>query len=128
MCKASQSKRWDKTNTEKVKARRKKYRAERASIIKERARKYYVHNKATFVATARAREIAKLLRTPSWADKEAIEFFYTYCPKGCHVDHVIPLQGEFVSGLHIAENLQWIPAHANLSKGNKFTPIYKEST
>lgn len=36
-----------------------------------------------------------------------------------HVDHCIPLQGKFVSGLHCADNLQVIPASQNLEKGNK---------
>jgi len=59
-------------------------------------------------------------RTPIWANFKAIEFFYECCPKGCHVDHIIPLRGKNISGLHIETNLQWLPAIENMKKGNKY--------
>ncbi len=36
-----------------------------------------------------------------------------------HVDHVIPINGGMVSGLHVESNLKIIPAKMNLSKGNR---------
>ncbi|WP_164885115.1 hypothetical protein [Rubrivivax rivuli] len=77
-------------------------------------------------ASARARS-ARLQRTPPWADLDAIRAFYeaawdasrrTGTPH--HVDHVIPLQGKNVSGLHVHTNLQVLPAFDNLSKGNRY--------
>jgi len=37
-----------------------------------------------------------------------------------HVDHIIPLQGENVSGLHTPFNLQVIPWSDNVRKSNTF--------
>ena len=57
--------------------------------------------------------------TPKWADLNAIREFYYNCPEGYHVDHIIPLNGKNVSGLHCIENLQYLPAVENLRKSNK---------
>ena len=69
------------------------------------------------VAAYRAKKIE---RTPVWANREAIKSIYERCPNGYHVDHVIPLRGKNVSGLHVADNLQILPAQENLKKSNKY--------
>lgn len=65
------------------------------------------------------RTAAKLLRTPPWADLDAIRAFYEACPEGLVVDHYYPLQGERISGLHVLENLRHIPSKENSAKRNK---------
>lgn len=63
---------------------------------------------------------AKLNRTPVWSETELIKTFYDACAKGFHVDHIIPLQGDLVSGLHVLSNLQYLLGTENCSKSNNF--------
>jgi hypothetical protein len=70
------------------------------------------------------RERAKALRVPPWAELNKIAEFYLNRPSGMAVDHVIPLQGKLVSGLHVLDNLQYITRRENSSKNNKFTPQF----
>ena len=78
-------------------------------------------------AAQTAKRRAKLLNaTPLWADFDAIKVEYqlaNWCSEVTgikyHVDHIIPLRGKLVCGLHVENNLSIIPAKENLSKGNK---------
>lgn len=89
---------------------------------REIARQWVRDNPGKALAAVRKRQGAKLQRTPSWADLAAIRDFYMNCPRGCQVDHVIPLRGTLVSGLHVLENLQYLPKAANMAKRNSFDP------
>jgi len=62
---------------------------------------------------------AKVSAVPSWANLDKISEIYENCPEGYHVDHIFPLQGETCCGLHVENNLQYLPAKDNLSKSNK---------
>ena len=62
---------------------------------------------------------AKLHRTPLWANLDIIKRIYE-CAEGDHVDHIIPLQGDMVCGLHVETNLQYLSPHDNMVKHNKF--------
>lgn len=66
------------------------------------------------------RSAAQISRTPKWADLSLIKEIYKNCPEGMHVDHIVPLQGKLVSGLHVEYNLQYLTAEANIKKSNKF--------
>jgi hypothetical protein len=77
-----------------------------------------------------ARRALKLQRTPKWlteVDKERIQNEYKLAAlqtkitgKPWHVDHIIPLQGELVSGLHVPSNLMAMLGSDNISKHNNF--------
>jgi len=86
----------------------------------ERFKRWRLKNKDKQNAKSNMEKAAKLQRIPPWADIDAIKEFYLNRPEGYHVDHIIPLRGKTVSGLHTLENLQYLLANENLAKGNKF--------
>ena len=106
---------WRVKNPEKVQAQAEVAADRFQNDPDHRSHRLYLANKGSA-----KRRAVKLQRTPAWADSEAMKFFYECRPAGCHVDHRIPLQGENISGFHIETNLQWLPAHLNLSKSNKW--------
>jgi hypothetical protein len=53
---------------------------------------------------------------PAWVDEEEIKRIYRNCPDGHHVDHIVPLKGINVCGLHVPWNLQYLPATENIKK------------
>lgn len=98
-------KEWSNKNKQYVKDYISKWQKDNPGIVKAHSAKYR----------------AKLLeRTPCWADLDKITEFYKCCPEGFHVDHVIPLQGKFVSGLHVFQNLQYLTQSDNCKKHNSF--------
>lgn len=86
-------------------------------------------NTASVNANTRKYQAAKLQRTPLWLSSEQIkqlEDFYvmakdleTVFPWKQHVDHIIPLKGKDVCGLHVPWNLQILSAKDNMKKGNR---------
>lgn len=94
------------------------------------AKKYKANNKGCVNANTVKRYTAKLHRTPLWMTDEElkqIKALYIEASRltketgiSHHVDHIIPLQGELVSGLHTINNLQILTEKENCSKHNIF--------
>jgi len=107
----------------------KTYRKENSDVVK-------AYNKTPQrKAAARERNRLKDIRkshpaVPNWITAEhrkAIRAIYlhaadcrTVTGEEYHVDHIVPLKGETVCGLHVPWNLQVLPADVNTSKSNKW--------
>ena len=92
-------------------------------------RKYIAKNKGGRNLWTSNYRSAKDARQPSWLNTGQlfeIESVYNYCAAlrnvglDYHVDHIVPLRGDNVSGLHVPWNLQVITGAENMSKGNRF--------
>ena len=140
-----QKKDWEQANLEHHKrTRREYYEAHREAILKEKAeyyqekREHILSYKKTYNRLNRdnrnliesKRYASKKNRTPPWLTKAQeieIKSFYWLAQDlnkvtegNYHVDHIIPLQGDGVCGLHVPWNLQVLPADINIAKGNKY--------
>lgn len=105
------------------------YRKKNREQILEKNRARYMANPEPAKAAAEKRRAARIQRTVPWSDDEKMNEIYrasreiseiTGVPHD--VDHVMPMQGRGVSGLHHQDNLLIVPRSVNASKSNKFEP------
>jgi hypothetical protein len=108
----------------------KKWRDNNSDKVKVKKLEWSKANSSRVNCNNAKRRAAKLLRTPAWLtpeDHEKIQDFYLMAKymeitTGIkhHVDHIIPLQGKNVSGLHVPSNLQILTENENKTKSNKY--------
>lgn len=89
-------------------------------------RKWQRENKTTVLAKTREYQAIKINAFPVWADRQKIKDLYI---RAAHlskvtgvpmeVDHIYPLQGREVCGLHVEHNLRIISRFENRSKNNR---------
>lgn len=106
-------------NKEKLLAQKKEYRKRAAANI-------------AYLNACRKKVVKQ--RTPKWLtahDKLRMKCMYSIAAmltrqneEPWHVDHVVPLQGDLVSGLHVPSNLQVMRGVENIAKKNKFEVTY----
>lgn len=126
VCLKSHKRRWERANPAGQAARSRKWYLENREKANAATRAWSAKNLDKEAAKTARRRAATLRATPDWADFDAIESLYTlarvYRDFGheVEVDHIAPLRGRRVCGLHVHQNLQVIPKLINLSKSNKF--------
>ena len=136
---------WRQKNPLKVKQHNSQQYKAHSEKIKVSSKEYYLQNKekrvettATYrknnphiIAKCTAKQKAeRLKRVPSWLTEDdhwMIDQAYELAALrtkmfgfAWHVDHIIPLQGKIVSGLHVPTNLQVIPWLDNIKKHNRY--------
>ena len=119
----------DLANPEQAAARKAKWRLENKEMHNSINRAWGLKNKDRKAALQAKRRAAQLQRTPAWLTAEDHRLMADYYqmakelevifPWKQHVDHIVPLQGKLVSGLHTPLNLQILSEAANLQKSNK---------
>lgn len=144
ICHAKETARWKKENPDKHKAQQKRHGKKYNSQINLKSRirygatlEYQRARKSAYKKLNRGKENAllakyratKKMATPPWLTAlhfQQIEIFYDAAAKltkefgvKMDVDHIIPIQGEIVCGLHVPWNLQILTAKENQSKGNR---------
>ena len=107
----------------------KRWISKNSEHFREKVKLWAQRNPQKNCAKQQRRRARKLRATPSWLtsqDLRKIEATYLYSKVRTnitgvahHVDHIIPLRGKSVCGLHVPWNLQVIPASENLRKSNK---------
>lgn len=109
--------------------REKQRRLAKTTTGREKRRRY--RQSPSGKAYQRRKNIAKRehvrIATPKWSDRPAVNRFLDGCPEGFHNDHILPLNGKMICGLHVLENLQYLPARENLCKSNKVVPLTLEA-
>jgi hypothetical protein len=129
---------WKKRNPERVKAYVEKTRAAKSEYHRKwyavnledkraKNRQWSKKNPSKHLALCAKRRAQELQALARWADMRAIEAIYARAKQMTletgvkhDVDHVIPLQGKTVCGLHVETNLQILVAAENRSKGARY--------
>lgn len=129
------SKKWQKENIQKHNKTKLNWARKNPQKTRAAISNWQKNNPEKHCANQAKRRSTKIKRTPNWLTKEhfqEINFFYDLAKELTkntkiehHVDHIIPLNGKTVSGLHVPWNLQVLTKEQNLRKGNSMNEKQK---
>ncbi len=118
---------------DRVRANSARYYAENTDKCAASNGRWKIANRGLVNAFASKRRSAKLSATPAWANYKKIQRIYQlavwaskFTDEPLEVDHIIPLQGKNICGLHVEDNLQILLASENRSKFNAWNDINGE--
>lgn len=123
----AKNKAWREAHPEKVKTYLAAYRIENNERVNAQVREWRKSNRDITNANSGKRRAAELRALPLWADLDKIKAVYVIAQRMTvdtgiphTVDHVVPLRGKNVCGLHVHTNLQVITRVENIRKKNRF--------
>lgn len=114
-------------NPERIKAALQRFHAKNPNYRADYNARYYKANRTKCIALAKKREAymkqqSKIVAGLTQAYKAEVDAMYEFCQvfPGHEVDHIVPVQGEFVTGLDVPWNMQILTVAENRRKSNKF--------
>jgi hypothetical protein len=120
---------WYEKNRDKDLEKSKLAYQENAEDRKAKQRLWSKTNRGTANALSKNYKLKKINATPKWLSES--QLLHIKCKyqlaamlnihgvEPWHVDHIVPIRGKDVCGLHVPWNLRVIPAKENMTKGNR---------
>lgn len=111
------------TNKSKVSIRHAAWREENKEYTAQYWKEYDSKHPEKRKAKCRKYQASKKNALPAWLTEDQLfemELIYKNCPVGYEVDHIVPIQGKNVRGLHVPWNLQYLTISENRRKHNKY--------
>lgn len=123
---------WREENYEHLRKWGMEYRSGKEEELREYCKKWRKENPDLVNYHSAKRRATERKATPDWLSDDQLsdikamyslaKKFEGLCGIKYHVDHIVPLKGKNVCGLHVAWNMQLLPASSNIAKSNKYDP------